>query len=421
MGYTLAEKIIMRNTGKEHVSPGDIVVVKPDMTMVIDTYTPFVYEKFYEMGFKKVWNPDKIVYIHDHFIPTSNVLHARLQRYGEMFVEEQGIKHFHRSEGICHQLMPQLRYAKPGEITFATDSHTTTYGAVCNFSTGIGYTEMAAVFGTGELWLRVPSTIKIRIDGTLPTGVYAKDVILRILGDIKADGGTYKSLEFCGEVVDDMSIDSRLTIANMVVECGGKVGLFPCDEKTAEYSGIDLKDYAWLKSDEDAVYERVIHYNADEFEPYIACPCYVDNVKPISQVEGTKVNQVFLGSCTNGRLEDLAVAAKLLKGRKVDKYTKLIITPASRSIFEEAIKLGYISTLVKAGAIVLQTGCTLCCGTNYGIVSDNQVILGTNNRNFLGRMGSAKSEIYLCSPAVAAISSVYGKITDPRKFAKELR
>lgn len=415
MGYTLAEKILMRNSGKEHLVPGDIVIVKPDAAMVIDTYAPNVYEKFYEMGFKKVWDPDKVIFIHDHFIPTSTPLHARLQRYGEMFVEEQGIRHFHRSEGICHQLMPELRYAKPGEIVFATDSHTTTYGGVCNFSTGIGYTEMAAVLGTGELWLRVPESIKIQIDGTLPEYVTAKDIILRVLGDIKADGGTYKSLEFCGSAIDQLSVASRLTIANMVVECGGKVGLLPCDEKTAEFSGVDLKDYGWLKSDEDAVYCQELHYRAEELEPYIACPCYVDNVKPIGEVEGTHIDQVFLGSCTNGRLEDIEVAAKLLKNKKINPYTKLIVTPASRSVYKEAMKRGYISTLIEAGAIMLQTGCTLCAGTNYGIVSDYQVILGTNNRNFLGRMGTGKSEIYLCSPAVAAVSAIYGKITDPRK------
>lgn len=416
MGYTLAEKILMKNSGADHLIPGDIVIVEPDVVMVIDTYTPFVYDKFYEMKFEKVWNPDKIVYIHDHFIPTSNVLHARLQRYGEMFVEEQGITHFHRSEGICHQLMPELGYAKPGEIAFATDSHTTTYGAVCNFATGIGYTEMASVMGTGKLWLRVPESIKIKIDGTLPKGVYAKDVILRVLGDIKADGGTYKSLEFCGTTIDEMSIASRLTIANMVVECGGKVGLFPCDEKTTEFSKINLDDYQWLKSDPDANYASEIYYRAEDFQPSIACPCYVDNVKPISEVEGTHIDQVFLGSCTNARLEDLEIAAKLLEGKKINPFTKLIVTPASQSVYKEAMKRGYISTLIEAGAIMLQTGCTLCCGTNYGIVSDNQVILGTNNRNFLGRMGTGKSEIYLCSPAVAAISAVYGEITDPSAY-----
>lgn len=417
MGFTLAEKIIMKNTGRQTIEPGEIVVVHPSWVMIIDSYTRYVYRKFYEMGFKKVWDPSKVVYIHDHFIPCGNEGDVLLQHYGEKFVEEQGIEHFHRSEGICHQLMPEYRYALPGEIAIVTDSHTTTYGAVSNLGIGIGYTEMAGLLGTGELWLKVPETIRIQIDGNLPAGVMSKDIILRILGDIKADGGNYKSIEFTGTTISQLSIDSRLTISNMVVECGGKAGLFPADEKTAEYSGQSYENIRWLYGDDDANYVQKLYYRAEEFVPSVACPCYVDNVKPVQEIIGTKIDQVFIGSCTNGRLEDLEIAARILKGKKIAPYMKLIVTPASRNIFHEAIRKGYIQALVEAGAMILQTGCTLCVGTNYGLLSAGQAVLGTHNRNFLGRMGSSEADIYLGSPATAAVTALNGHISDPRECA----
>lgn len=414
MGHTLAEKILIHNTGAATCRPGDIVITKPDVVMFHDIYTPFVYDKFKEMGFTQVWDKNKVVIMLDHLLPTCLKDDPRHLRYGYKFAEEFGIDNFHAADGISHQLMPELRYAKPGGVVYVTDSHTTTYGAVGCFSTGIGYTEMASILGTGELWARVPAAIKIRIDGELPAGVYAKDIILRILGDIKADGGTYKSLEFCGTAIDALSVDSRLTIANMVVECGGKVGLFAVDEKTAEYSGVSLADFKWLSFDADAEYEQELHYNATEFVPYVACPPYVDNVHPIDEVADVAVNEVFIGSCTNGRLEDLAIAAKILDGKRVDKYVKFIVTPASRQIFKDAIAAGYIETLVKAGAMVTHPYCSLCQGRSGGLMAENEVLLGTNNRNFLGRMGSAKARTYLASPAVAAASAITGKITDPR-------
>ena len=416
MGNTLAEKILMRNTGVPSCRPGDIVITKPDMVMFHDIYTPFVYEKFKEMGFTKVWDKKKIVIMLDHLLPTCLMGDARHLNYGYKFADEFGIENFHASDGISHQLMPELRYAKPGEVVYVTDSHTTTYGAIGCFSTGIGYTEMASILGTGELWARVPGSVKIQIDGTLPDGVYAKDIILRILGDIKADGGTYKSLEFCGTTIDTMDVDSRLTIANMVVECGGKVGLFAVDEKTARYSGVNIEDVNWLHFDEDAEYETVLHYQAEELVPYVACHPYVDNVRPITDVSDIEVNEVFIGSCTNGRLEDLAIAARILSGRKVSKYVKLIVTPASRNIFKAAIAEGYIETLVDAGAMVTHPYCSLCQGRSGGLLAANEVLLGTNNRNFLGRMGSIKAKTYLASPAVAAASAITGKITDPREI-----
>lgn len=272
---------------------------------------------------------------------------------------------------------------------------------------------MAAVLGTGEMWIRVPSAIKIKIDGDLPEGVYSKDIALRILGDLTADGGTYKSLEFCGSTIDAMSVDERLTIANMAVECGAKVGLFAPTRETCAYSGIDYKQVSWLKFDDDAVYERVLTYKAEEFVPYIAAHPFVDNVKPLSELSGMKVDKVFIGSCTNGRLQDLAIAAKILKGRKIAPAVELLVTPASRSIFKEALKRGYITTLVDAGAMVTHPYCSLCEGRSGGLLAPGEVLLGTNNRNFLGRLGSPESQTYLSSPAVAAATAVNGYLTNP--------
>ena len=411
MGHTLIEKIIMRGTGEADVRPGQIVTVGVDRVMIHDIFIPFVVDKFKEMGFTKVWDPDKVVLIYDHLVPTSAVEDVRHFKIGDAFVKEQGLTHFHRADGICHQLMPEMGYARPGQIVFGTDSHTTTYGCVGCFSSGIGYTEMAAILGTGEMWCRVPETIRIVIDGELPKGVSAKDVILTVIGDLRADGATYKALEFAGSCVDGMSISSRMTISNMSIECGAKCALFAADEKTAAYTGQPLEEIVWVRADDDAVYERVIHYNAADFVPVVACPSQVDNIHPVSEKAGTKVDQVFLGSCTNGRLEDLAVAAEILKGKKIAPGLKLIVTPASRSIYREAIKAGYIEILAEAGGIITQPGCGLCCGRAGGILTDGETVVATNNRNFLGRMGTSGVNIYLSSPATAAATALTGVIT----------
>lgn len=410
MGHTLIEKIVMKNTGMADVMPGAIVTVNVDRVMIHDIFIPFVVDKFREMGFTKVWDTDKVVLIYDHLVPTSAVEDVRHFQIGDAFVKEQGFTHFHRADGICHQLMPEMGYAKPGDIVFGTDSHTTTYGCVGCFSSGIGYTEMAAVLGTGEMWIRVPETIKVVINGHLPEGVYAKDVILRLIGDLRSDGATYKVLEFSGSAVDEMSVASRMTIANMAIEAGAKAALFAPDEKTAGYSNVSVEDIAWLKADEDAVYCRVMEYDAAEFVPVLACPSQVDNIHPVSELKGTKIDQVFIGSCTNGRLEDLKVAADILRGKKIADYMRLIVTPASRSIYREALAAGYIKDLAQAGAVITQPGCGLCCGRACGIMADGEKILATNNRNFLGRMGSSKVEIFLGSPATAAKAALTGEI-----------
>lgn len=414
MGHTLAEKILMHNTAADAYRPGDIAIARPSRVVFLDIYARNVYTKFQEMGFKKVWSPEQVTIVQDHLLPSCLPDDPQALRYAHRFVSEYGIQSHLIGQGICHQLIPQCRLARPGDVVFCTDSHTTTYGAVGCFATGVGYTEMAAVLGTGEMWVRVPSAIKIQIDGALPTGVTSKDVILRILGDLRADGGTYRSLEFCGAAVDAMSIDERLTMSNMAVECGAKVGLFAPDAKTCAYSGVSPDDVAWLHFDDDAEYEKVLIYQAEALEPYVSCPQFVDNVHPVSEKAGMKIDQVFLGSCTNGRLEDLAVAVRILEGKTVPPHIKFIVSPASIEIYKQALKHGYLQILAKAGAMVTQPYCSLCQGRSGGLVSDNEIILATNNRNFLGRMGSAKSQIFLCSPATAALSALYGKITDPR-------
>lgn len=412
MGHTLIEKIIGNKVGKE-VKPGDIVTVDVDWCMIDDIMIPFAVQKFEEMGFTKVWDPDKVVLIYDHFLPATQTDDSRHFRAGDEFAEKYGLKNVHRTDGICHQLMTEAGYVKPGDIAFGTDSHTVTYGCVGAFSTGIGYTEMAGILGTGKLWIKVPESIKVVVDGKLPENVTSKDVILRVIGDLTASGATYQSIEFCGSTIDDMSVAARMTMSNMAVEAGAKCGVFAPDEKTAEYCGIEYTDKEKsLRADEDAVYTRVLTYKAEELVPVMACPSLVDNIKPVSEVKGTKVDQVFLGSCTNGRLEDLQKAASILKGKKVAPYVKMIVTPASRKIYREALADGTLEILSDAGAIITTPGCGLCCGRGGGILSDGEVVVATNNRNFLGRMGTSKVQIYLASPATAAATAIAGEITE---------
>lgn len=410
MAHTLIEKIIGNKAGKE-VRPGDIVTVPVDWCMVDDIMVPFAIKKFEEMGFKKIWDPNKVVLIYDHFLPATQTDDSRHFREGDAFAEKYGIVNVHRTDGICHQLMTEAGYVKPGDIALGTDSHTVTYGCVGAFSTGIGYTEMAGVLGTGEIWLKVPETIKVEITGQLASNVMSKDVILKIIGDLTASGATYDCIEFTGDTISNMSVSSRMTMANMSVEAGAKCGVFEADEKTCEYCGIQYDEsIKALKSDYDANFIKVLHYKAEDFVPVMACPSLVDNIKSVDEVKGTKVDQVFLGSCTNGRLEDLHAAAEVLKGKHVSKYLKFIVTPASRKIYREALADGTLDILNDAGAIITTPGCGLCCGRGGGILSDNEVVIATNNRNFLGRMGTSKVNIYLASPRTAAMCALNGEI-----------
>ena len=413
MGETVIEKIIRNNVGKA-VKPGDIVTVNVDRVMIHDIFIPFVAEKFKEMGFTKLWDPDKVVLIYDHLVPASQLDDTRHFHVGDEFAKKFGMKNVHRSDGICHQLMTEAGYVKPGNVVFGTDSHTTTYGCVGALSSGIGYTEMASILGTGTMWIRVPETIKIVIDGELPENVMSKDVILRIIGDLTAAGATYRSLEFTGSTVKNMSVASRMTMSNMAIEAGAKCALFTPDEKTAEYCGIELDDFQKsLSGDEDAVYMKTLIYRAEDFVPVMACPSQVDKIRPVEELEGTEIDQVFIGSCTNGRLEDLQAAAEVLKGKKVADYVKLIVTPASRKIYRQAADMGILDILAEAGAMITHPGCGLCCGRAGGILTDGERVVATNNRNFLGRMGTSKVQIYLASPRTAASCAVAGKIVNP--------
>lgn len=413
-GYTMVEKILKKNAGKEHVAPGDIVITKPDMFMIHDIYTTYLLETMKDIGADKIDDPDKVTIVWDHCMPTA-VAKNDYDHYeaGLELAKTYGIKKLHIGEGICHTIMHEAKYAKPGEIATATDSHTTTYGGDGNFCSGIGTAEMAAALITGELWFKVPEAIKIVLNGHLRDGVMSKDVILRILGDIKADGGQYKSLEFTGPAAHEMSMEQRFTVANMALEAGAKCGLFEADEKTAEYYGMPLEDIDWVCVDDEAKYEKVLTYDVSELEPQLSCPQGVDNVHPISEVKGTKMDEVYLGSCTNGSIEDMEAAAKILKGRKVAKGLRFIVVPATNTIFKQAIERGYIKTFIEAGAVICHPCCGLCCGMPYGLMTDDERILLTANRNFIGRQGTKKTLGYLSSPTVAAATAVMGVVTDP--------
>ncbi|MCD6364204.1 MAG: 3-isopropylmalate dehydratase large subunit [Synergistetes bacterium] len=418
MGMTFAEKVLAKKAGLSSVKPGDIVTVEPDRAMSHDNAAP-ISKIFKSIGVEKVWNPEKIVIILDHAVPAPTDKHAKNHRDIRKFVEEQGIKYFYdvnSDGGVCHQLFCEEGFALPGHVIVGSDSHTCTYGAFGAFSTGIGRSEMAAVWATGQIWFRVPESMKIEIEGSFPEGVYAKDLILKIIGDIGADGADYKSVEFTGSAVKEMSISERMTLCNMVIEMGGKNGVVEPDDKTLSYlQGIAKGDFEVIKADPDARYEKILKYNLSELEPVVAKPHTVDNVSPIKEVEGLKVDQAFLGTCTNGRVEDLRIAARILKGRRIAKGVRLIVIPASWRVYKEAMKEGILETLIEAGAVVGPPGCGPCMGNHLGILAPGEVCISTANRNFKGRMGNPESEIYLVSPATVAASALRGVITDPRE------
>lgn len=412
--YTLAEKILMKNSGASGIAPGDIVISKPDFFMIHDIYTPYLLDTMERIGAKKIRNPQNVTIVFDHCMPTAVAKNDSAHyRAGIDLADRYGIEKLHIGEGICHTLMHEKHYAKPGKIATATDSHTTTYGGAGNFCTGIGTAEMAAALITGELWLKVPPTIRVELKGKLPKGVYAKDVILKILGDIRSDGAQYKALEFGGETVEAMTMAERFTMANMSLEAGAKVGLFAADQKTAEYYNMSMDELAWIRPDEGASYEKVLTYDVSTLRPQLSCPQGVDNVHVIDEILGTPIDEVFIGSCTNGSLNDLAIAAGILKGRHIADGMRLVVTPDTNKTYIAAMKAGYIQTFVEAGAVITHPCCGMCAGFPYGLMADDQRILLTSNRNFIGRAGTKKTLSYLCSPAVAAATAVAGVIADP--------
>jgi len=418
---TISEKILARASGKERVEPGEYVNAKIDLAMFHDLTGPLTLKVLEEVGFDKPWDPEKIVVVFDHQVPAESVKTAELHKMLRSYVKKAGIRKFYDvgRGGIAHQVLVEDGLAQPGMLIVGADSHTCTYGAVGAFATGIGSTEMAAAMLTGELWFKVPETINFKVVGRLGRGVYAKYVILHIIGEIGVDGALYKAAEFTGPVVERMDIGERMVLTNMAVEMGAKTGIVNPDDKTISYvtQRASLR-YSPVRSDPDAQYYSIVEVDASALEPQVACPHSVDNVKPVSEVEGVPIDQVFIGSCTNGRLEDLEVAAKILSGRKVHSNTRLIVIPASQKVYLEALRRGIVETIVKAGGVVANPNCGPCLGGHMGLLADGEKALSTSNRNFVGRMGSPKAEIYLASPATAAATAIEGCIADPRKYLR---
>lgn len=418
MGSAITEKIIALKSGHEKVSPGEFHKIRLDRVVIHDLFGPFVIQQFRKMGFKTVWDPARVVFVFDHLVPTNTIDAARHFREIFKFCEEMDIPNVFESEGICHQIMPEMGFVFPGDAIMGTDSHTCTYGAFNCFSTGIGYTEMAGILGTGEIWVKVPETILFNLNGQLKPGVEAKDIILKIIGDIGTNGATYKAMEFGGPGVAGLSVSERMTICNMAVEAGAKNAVMLADVNILSFHAFEkacLSDP--ISSDDDARYHTIHDYDLSLIEPMVACPHTVGNVKPVCQVSDLKIDQAFLGSCTNGRLEDLRVAASILKGRRINHKVRFIVTPASRTIYKKAIKEGIIQALVDSGAVITHPGCGLCAG-NGGIIGDGERMISSNNRNFLGRLGSKESETFLGSPATVAASALTGYLTDPREFVQ---
>ncbi len=416
MGMTIAEKILAKKAGKDYVKPGEFIMANIDLAMSHEN-ADMVLKNFKKLGIQKVWDPNKIVIIFDHRIPAETVTTATTQKRVREFVRQQGIKYFHDiGEGICHQILAE-RYDRPGLLIVGTDSHTTTHGALGAFSTGIGATDMAMVWATGKLWMRVPETIKIIVKGKWPKGVYSKDLIIYIIGKLGVDAADYKAVEFYGNAIEDLSISSRLTISNMAMEMGAKAAIIPPDSKTKEYIDRHIGGkYEIVLADKDAQYSAVYEFDAGEIEPMVAAPHSPGNAKPVREVEGTKIHQAFLGTCTNGRLEDLEIAAKILEGKKIHPDVRMIVGPASKTVLKQAIKEGLIDVFLDAGAVIIPPGCGPCLGKHQGVLAPGEVCISSANRNFKGRMGPPDSYIYLASPATVAASAIEGKITDPRKY-----
>ena len=415
MGKTLAEKILSQKSGSEAKS-GSIVIAKVDLVFVQDTTGPLTVRQFQASGFEHLANPQKTILFIDHAAPSPNYELSGDHVLLRNFAQQTGSIISDVGEGVCHQIVAES-WAKPGDVIIGADSHTVTAGALGAFATGMGSTDVAIALALGETWLRVPESIKIVVSGNFPDGVYAKDLILHLIGQIGADGATYKALEFGGDTVDSMSMPQRLTIANMVVEAGAKAGLFAADKTTQDYLASQGRGnhYQSIFPDADASYEQTIKINVANLEPVVAKPHTVDNTAPVREVKGTKIQQVVIGTCTNGNLEDLAVTANILKGKKRHPETRLIVAPASRQTMLNAIQAGYIQTLIEAEAVILPPGCGPCLGLHQGVLADGESCLSTSNRNFKGRMGSTKAFIYLGSPATAAATALAGEITDPRE------
>lgn len=412
----ITEKILAKASTKKVVHPGDIVDANVDMVMVHDLTGPLAVEAFKRIGISHVWDNKKIVMILDHQVPAESVKAAELHKMLRAFAKEQGIRFYDVGRGgICHQVMPEKGHVLPGSDMVGADSHTCTYGALGAFATGIGSTEAAAVFATGKIWLKVPETIKINVEGKFKPYVTPKDLILSIIGKVGADGATYKATEFTGSTIRGMSMAGRMTLCNMTVEMGAKNGIVEPDETTRKFlEGRTSKPFEEIKSDEDANYEKIVEFDVSRLEPVVACPSSVDNVKPASEVDAP-IEQAFIGSCTNGRMEDLRLAAQVMKGKTVKDGVRALVIPASQEVYVQAVKEGLVEIFTDAGALVCGSACGPCLGGHIGLLAAGETCVSTSNRNFIGRMGSTQASVYLASPATVAASALTGRITDPRE------
>lgn len=416
MGQTIIEKILSSHSGQE-ARAGDIVVAEVDYVMGQDGTAPLAIQAFADLGGKDVFDRERVAFVIDHSAPSPNEGVSALHKLMREFTREKGFKLYDIGEGVCHQLLPESGEVGPGSLVIGADSHTCTYGALNAFSTGVGSTDLAGGLISGKMWFRVPGTIKFVCNGVLPPGVYSKDLILYLIGRVTADGATYMATEYTGEAIGALSQEARFTISNMAIEMGAKAGLMEADDKTfAWLRRFTSREFTPVAADDDAVYVRVLECDAAKLEPQVARPHRVDNVVPVSGAAGKPVQQAVIGTCTNGRLEDLRIAAGILGGRKIHRDVRLIVAPSSRRVFLDAMAEGIIQTLVEAGAAMVTPGCGPCVGTHNGVPSDGETVISTANRNFKGRMGNSNAEIYLASPATVAASAVTGKITDPREF-----
>ena len=416
MGKTIAEKILSEHAGKD-LKAGDFAVCNIDFAFGQDGTSSIIIDRVRELGLESL--KTKFCMVIDHSAPSPSEGVSRVHKKMRDFAKERMISLYDIGCGVCHQVIPESGEILPGDLVLGADSHTCTYGAIGAFSTGVGSTDLAIALATGKNWFKVPETFKIVVKGKLPKGVFAKDIILSIIGAIKADGATYKAVEFSGPVIDNLDMDGRFTITNMLVEMGAKCGFMPIDDKAIAWLKKRLNKNKAIKKiapDKDARYEKVLEFDASKLKPTVSMPHTVDNVTTAEKLKKVKINEAFLGTCTNARLEDFKVAAKILKSKKIAPFVKFIVAPSSRDVFLKALKLGYVDTFVKAGAVIVAPGCGPCVGTHNGVPADGEIVISTANRNFKGRMGNPNAFIYLASPATVVASAIKGRITDPREF-----
>ena len=416
MGMTVTEKIIAVHCGKASVSPGEFVYADVDIALGNDITAPLAIAEFRNAGVTRVYDREKVVLIPDHFTPNKDIKSAQQSKILRDFAREQDLKHYYEvgRMGVEHALLPEQGIVVPGDLIIGADSHTCTYGALCAFATGVGSTDLAAVMATGKVWLRVPETRKFVYRGKLGRWVGGKDLILFTIGQIGVDGALYQAIEFTGDAIDTLPMDGRLTMTNMVIECGGKNGIIPFDEITKAYvTGRAQREWRVFAADDDADYVDVTEWDVSDLEPQVAAPSLPSNVHPVRELSDVKIDQAVVGSCTNGRLSDIAVAAEIVKGRKIAPGVRMIVIPATQAVYLESIRRGYTETFVEAGAVVSTPTCGPCLGGHMGILAEGEVAVATTNRNFVGRMGHPGSGVYLAGPAVAAASALTGKITHP--------